>query len=258
MAFLDGVFNRTPAPAPIAPAPGMQPGNSATAPQNPDPSGAQPVQQNNAAAQVKPANSALDALQALMTPSPAVIAARAEAAKNTPVGVLPVVTQDQINQSLANADFLNTVPADIMQKATAGDPVAFAAVINAAVRAGVASNLQMSHTLVEQGVKAGTDRFGASLDSRFADIQRRNHTPENPALQHPMARQMVQNFAKQIANANPNLTPQESLQQAEQNFLEMNKEIAGHATAATVQDTQKNAAPEHNWLNYLDTPQAQA
>lgn len=261
MAFLNGIFGSpTPAPTPTPAAPAQQQQNSAAAPANaaPAPQNQQQAQpQGNAAAQQTPANSALDTLQQLITPSAEVLAARQAAAQNQPTGFLPTVAPDQISAALANTDFTSAIPAEQMSAALAGDPKALAAVINSAVRAGVAANVQMSHTLVEQGVRAGHDRLGSSLDSRFNEIQLRNHTPENPALQHPVAKAMVQGLARQIANANPKLTPQEANRQAEQSFLQMNQDISSAATAQTQQTQQKDVPKERDWLNYLETPQAQ-
>lgn len=253
MAFLDGIFNRAPAPAPVAPAAQATPvagppaGNSATNPQNPAPA-AGPAAPNNAAAQAQPSNTALDTLMNLMKPTPEAIAAQKAAAEAANAPILPAVTPEQIQQSLATADFTAAIPQEQMAAALGGDPKALSAVINAAVRAGVAANVQMSSTLVEQGVQAGTSRFNATVDSRFRELQLKNHTTENPALQHPLARTMVDTFARNIALANPRLSPAEVAKQAEQNFLAAIKEMNAPTPAQVAADTP----PEKDWLRYLD------
>lgn len=259
MAFLSGIFG-TPAATPTPAAPSAQQPNSATAPQNqpPAPGNQQQQQPNNAAAQAQPANSAMDTLMQLITPSPEVIAQRQKQQENQPQGFLPAVPQEQLSQTLNSLDFTQAIPQEQMAAALGGDAKALAAVINSAVRAGVGANLQMSHTLVEQGARAATDRWGSSLDSRFNELQLRNHTPQNPALQHPLAKSMVQSLSKQIANANPNLTPQEVAKQAEENFLLFTQEISGSANKAQESAKNANAPKERNWLDYLDTPEAGA
>ena len=253
MAFLSGIFGPAPTPAPAAAAAPVP--NSATNPANAAPAPAPGAPAPVAASTTTAANnSALDTLQQLITPKPEVVAARAEAAKNAPQGFLPAVTPEQVNSALASADFMGAVPADVIAKAVAGDIAAFSQAVNAAARAAVASSMQMSHTLAEQAATAATSRWGSSLDSRFNELQLRNHTPANPALQHPMAKAQVKMFATQIANANPNLTPQEVALQAETNFLQMVNEISGQATQVSQQANAPAAPPERDWMKYMETP----
>lgn len=250
MAFLNGIFGTpSPAPAPAAapvPSPAPAP-NSATNPANPAPNTGAPAP-NNAAAQPQPSNSAMDTLMKLMTPSAEVVAARAAAQENANKGIFPEVKPEQIQASLANADFTTGLQPEQVQKALGGDVTALMAILNTTARNAVASSMQLSQGLVEHGVKTGNDRFSASLDSRFRDLQLRNQNVVNPALNHPLAKGMVQSISSQIANANPRLSPAEVAQQAETLFLQFAKDL----TAPTPEQVAANKPPEKDWMRYID------
>lgn len=253
MAFLNGIFG-TPAPAPAAPTPPAAtpavagPPAGQTAATAPAPANGGPAPGNNAGAQPQPANSAMDALLKLMTPSAEVIAARQAEQTAAQAPILPTVTPEQINQSLANADFTTGIPQEVVAKALSGDAAALMQIMNVTARNAVAANLTMNQTLVEQGVRAGNDRLSAGLDSRFRELQLKNQTSTNPALNHPLAKSMLDTFSRNIAIANPRLTPTEVAQQAETNFLQMVKELG----APTAEQVQAAKPPERDWLRYLD------
>jgi hypothetical protein len=250
MAFLPGIFGPKEAPvaahaaAPVAAPPA---GNSATNPATQQPAG-QPAPGNNAAAQQQPANSNLDALMKLMTPTAEVIAARARQQEDMNKGIFPEIKPEQIQQSLSNADFTTGLQPEQIQKALAGDAQALMHIMNITARNAVASSMQISQGLVEQGVKTGNERFNSSLDSRFRDLQLRNQNTSNPALQHPLARGMIDSIKSQIANANPRLSPSEVAQQAETHFLQFAKDLA----APTPAQADANKPPEKDWLRYLE------
>jgi hypothetical protein len=249
MAFLPGIFGpREPAPAPPAPpAPNGQQPNSASAPINQQPPSNAPAP-NNAGAQTQPANSSMDTLLKLMTPSAEVTAARAAQQEAAGKPIFPEVKPEEIHAGLANADFTTGLQPDQVQKALGGDVAALMAILNVTARNAVASSMQLSQGMVEHGVKAGNERFSSSLDSRFRDLQLRNQTVENPALNHPLAKGMLQSISAQIANANPRLSPQEVAKQAETNFLQFAKDLAG----PTQTQAEANKPPEKDWLRYMD------
>jgi len=226
----------------------MQPGNSATNPANPDPSGGNQQQPGNAAAQPKPANSAMDTLMQLMTPSAEVIQQRQAAQEASQKTIFPEIKPEQIQASLANADFTTGLQPEQVQKALGGDVTALMAILNVTARNAVASSMQLSQGMVEHGVKTGNERFNSSLDSRFRELQLRNQNVENPALNHPLAKGILQSITAQIANANPRLSPSEVAKQAETNFLQFAKDLAAPPPGTP----DVNKPPEKDWLRYMD------
>jgi len=251
MAFLPGIFGPKPEPVitQLNPTPpGMPAGTSATNPANPAPAGGNPVAPNNAAAQQQPANSAMDTLMKLMTPSAEVVAQRTAQQEAANKGIFPEIKPEQIQASLANADFTTGLQPEQVQKALGGDVTALMAILNTTARNAVASSMQLSQGMVEHGVKTGNERFNSSLDSRFRELQLKNQNVENPALNHPLAKGILQSITAQIANANPRLSPSEVAKQAETNFLQFAKDLSAPTQAQAAADKP----PEKDWLRYME------
>jgi len=249
MAFLSGIFS-APAPSPAQPNQqgNQQPNNQQQPAPNQQQGQPNPEPPNNAAAQPKPANSSMDTLMQLMTPSKEVVEARNKQNEMQQQGIFPEVKPEQIQASLANADFTTGIAPELAQKALGGDVQSLMQLINTASRNAVASSMQLSQGLVEHGVKTGQERFSSTLDSRFRDLQLRNQNVENPALNHPLAKGMLQSIAAQIANANPKLSPSEVTKQAETHFLQFAKDLS----APTPAQESLNKPPEKDWLRYLE------
>jgi hypothetical protein len=249
MAFLPGIFGPREAPAPVPQPVVIVPaaGNSATNPANPAPNGG-PPDGNNAAGQANPANSSMDTLLKLMTPSADVVKANQDRLAAQNATIFPTIKPEEIQASLANADFTTGLQPEQVQKALGGDVTALMAILNTTARNAVTSSMQLSQGMVEHGVKTGNERFNSTLDSRFRELQLKNQNVENPALNHPLAKGILQSITAQIANANPRLSPSEVSQQAQTLFVQFAKDLSGPTPA------QAEAAkpPEKDWLRYMD------
>jgi hypothetical protein len=183
-----------------------------------------------------------------MTPSAEVIQQRQAAQEASQKTIFPEIKPEQIQASLANADFTTGLQPEQVQKALGGDVTALMAILNVTARNAVASSMQLSQGMVEHGVKTGNERFNSSLDSRFRELQLRNQNVENPALNHPLAKGILQSITAQIANANPRLSPSEVAKQAETNFLQFAKDLAAPPPGTP----DVNKPPEKDWLRYMD------
>lgn len=122
----------------------------------------------------------------------------------------------KIREAASQIDFLQAVPQELMQKAMSGnDPQSFMQVMNAVAQNALATALQVSTQTVEQaGSKIG-ERFNKALPNRFKDLQITSAQPTNPVLSHPAVQPMLNMVRNQIKMANPDATPQQVNQMAE-------------------------------------------
>jgi hypothetical protein len=228
MAFLSGIFNK-PAPAPVAPAPAAPaPTNSngsagpagaqIAAPANPMAHPANMTGQPAAPAAGGPTNP-LDAYANLFTPKP--VDPKAPKAPTMADPILGTLDPVAFRQQVSTANFASSIPPEQMQKALGGDVQAFTDVINAASREAFAAAAQLSHGLIEQGVRTGAERMNSGLDSRIRNFSIKSQNTSNEALTHPAVAPMLNAVKMQIASSNPNLSADQVQQQAEQYFSQM-------------------------------------
>jgi hypothetical protein len=88
-----------------------------------------------------------------------------------------------------------------------------------------------------------------SLDSRIRNFQIRTQNTSNEALAHPAVAPMLNAVKVQIAQSNPNLSPEAVQTQAEQYFSQM----ADVLVAPKQQAAQAAAAPKTGDFSYLLT-----
>lgn len=124
-------------------------------------------------------------------------------------------------QQVSTANFAASIPQETIQKAMGGDAQAFADAINVAAREAFAAAAQLSHGLVEQGSRTAAERVNGSLDSRIRNFQVRTQNTSNEALTHPAVAPMLNAVKMQIAQSNPQLSPDQVQQQAETYFTQM-------------------------------------
>ena len=253
MAFLPGIFGnkqQTPAPAPAPVTPAAAAGG-----------GAGPATQQQA-----PANQSADPAAMLNTPAtPAAggpqnpMDAFADMFKpkapnpNTPKQATladPILGQldpAAFKQQVSQANFAAAIPQETMQKAISGDPTAFAEAINTAAREAFAAAAQLSHGLVEHGARTAAERVNSSLDSRIRNFQIKSQNTSHEALAHPAVAPMLNAVKMQIAQSNPQLTPEAVQRQAEQYFTQM----ADVLVAPKQQAAAAAAKPSQNDFSYL-------
>lgn len=249
MAFLSGIFGGkpdTPAPAPAANQPSpAQPAKPAAAAEG---SGG-PITQQAAVPnqQVNP----LDGFMQMLTPTKEVIEAQQAQQQALSAPVFPGMNADALKATVGKTNFAANIPQDKLTAAMSGsDPAAFLEVLNLTAQNAAQAAMAVSHQMVETSQKTAMDRFGATFDSRLRDAQVRTHNPVNPALQHPLAKSMVESYTRQIASANPNLSADQAAKRAE----EMMISFADHLTGSKQQqEAANNPTPkgEKDWLQWF-------
>lgn len=224
MAFLSGIFNKPQQQQPAAPAtPVNSNGSAGPAAQQPAPAnpGANPQNMQNQQAPAPaggPVNP-LDSYANLFMPKPA-----NPNAPKTPTMADPILgamDPAAFRTQIANTNFAANVPQEQIAKALGGDQQAFMDVINAAAREAFAASAQLSHGLIEHGVRTGAERVNSGLDSRIRNFQLKSQNTSNEALSHPAVAPMLNAVKMQIASSNPTLAPDQVQQQAEQYFSQM-------------------------------------
>lgn len=259
MAFLPGIFGKAPAaPAAPAPAPAAPAQTAATAGGGAGPATQQQTPANPAAnpaampgAAGTPAaggpQNPLDSFVDMFKPRP--IDPKAPKTPTMADPILGPMDPAAFKQQVAQANFAAAIPQETMQKALAGDTAAFAEAINAAAREAFAASAQLSHGLVEHGARTAAERVNTSLDSRIRNFQIKTQNTSNEALAHPAVAPMLNAVKVQIAQSNPNLTPEAVQQQAEQYFTQM----ADVLVAPKQQAAQAAATPKTGDFSYLLT-----
>lgn len=259
MAFLPGIFGRAnvpaPAPAPVAPQPQAALNNnqpqpapapaSAAGPATKQPAvanpGADPAAMNN------PVPNPLDNFADIFKPKAA--DPNAPKAPTLADPYLGPMDPNTFRQQLANVNFASNIPQETVQKAMSGDAQAFSEAINAATREAFAAAAQLSHGLVEHGARTAAERLNGTLDSRIRNFQIKTQNTNHEALAHPAVAPMLNAVKMQIAQSNPQLTPEAVQQQAEQYFTQMADVLtAPKRAAAQAASTPK----ETDFSSYLN------
>lgn len=156
-------------------------------------------------------------------------------------------TSEAVNQLVGQQNFAGNIDPQEVQKALGGDTQAFMGVLNQVAASAASTAIQASKGMVEHGVKTGTERFGSSLDSRIRNFQLQNQNSQNPALQHPVGKALLSSVKKQIATANPKLSPEEVHQQSETLFMQFANMLV--QKPGEENDSQSNSEP--NWEAFL-------
>jgi hypothetical protein len=220
MGFLSGIFGQQPAQQQPAQPPQPVAGNQQS------PAAAQPTGSPPPSQQQQPANpNPMDAFMQLMTPK---AGEQQLQQRDQQTGLFPETDPAQLQQQIKSANFTAGLDQAQVQAALSGDQTAFMSVLNAVAQNAFSSSLQMSRGLVEMGVNTGSDRINSSLEQKFRDFMLKQQAPktDNPALQHPIGRNFHSAIARQIAAANPQMSPEQVAQQAEQQLLMFAQQLA--------------------------------
>lgn len=257
MAFLPGIFGRAnaPAPAPAAPQPQAalnnnqpQPAPAPTSAAGPATKqatmanpGADPASMNN------PVPNPLDNFADIFKPK--AVDPDAPKAPTLADPFLGPMDPAAFRQQLSTVNFASNIPPETVQKAMSGDAQAFSDAINAATREAFAAAAQLSHGLVEHGARTAAERVNGSLDSRIRNFQIKSQNTNHEALAHPAVAPMLNAVKMQIAQSNPQLTPEAVQQQAETYFTQMADVLtAPKRAAAQAASTPK----ETDFSSYLN------
>jgi len=253
MAFLPGIFGRAAAPTQPAPAPaapvtaaggGAGPATKQMEPANP---GANPANMNGAApAPIAggPANP-MDAWASMFQPKPA--DPNAQRAPTLQDPLLTPIDPAALQAHVAKTNFAANIDPAKVQAALSGDQQAFLDVINSTAQNAFLASTQMSHGLAEAGARTAAERLNGSLDGRIKQFQIKSQNPTNEALAHPAVAPMLGAVKSQIAMSNPNLTPEQVQQQAEQYFTQMAEVLV----APKQQAAAAASAPKQSDFSYL-------
>lgn len=258
MSFLAGIFNKpavpaAPATTPAAPAAATTPGGGAgpaskqAAPANPGAAPAAMLGQQAAPAVAGPENP-LDSFVDIFKPKP--VDPNVQKAPTLADPLLTPLDPAAFKQQVQQANFAAAIPQDTVQKAISGDPQAFAEAINIAAREAFSAAAQLSHGLAEHGARTAAERVTGSLDSRIRNFQIRSQNTNNEALNHPAVAPMLNAVKTQIAQSNPQLTPEQVQQQAETYFTQMADVLVAPKQQAAMQSQQAANAPA-NFSSYL-------
>lgn len=260
MAFLNGIFSKQ--PQQVNQQQGQPQGNQQNQQQpqqqnqptngngSGGPAGSQSGVQNSNYQPGGNASNPLDPFVQLMTPSREVIDQRTQQQQQQGQGLFgEQFNADNINKAVGGMNF--SADPELAQKALGGDSQALNQMLSQVMQQAVSTAMQASHAMVEHGVKTGNDRFNSSLDSRFRDLQLRGQTSQHQALQHPIGKSMLSTFAKQIAEANPRMAPQEVHAKAEEALITWADQLTSGKQQQGQEGNQKSQGTD--WAQYLDS-----
>jgi hypothetical protein len=257
MAFLPGIFGKAATQQPQQPSPANSNGSGGPASQQQQPANGQIAPQAQAAQQ-QPTQNAGGPQQGTASPldsftdffKPKQRDPNAQAAPTLRDPFLAPLDPAAFKQQVSSANFAAGIPQDTMTKAMSGDPTAFADAINHAAREAFSAAAQLSHGLAEQATRTGLERLDGSLDGRIKNYQLRTQNTTNEALNHPAVAPMLSAVKMQIAQSNPNLSPAEVQNQAEQYFDQMAGVLQGSKQAA--QQPANTGPRETDFSSYLN------
>jgi hypothetical protein len=152
-------------------------------------------------------------------------------------------------QQVQSANFAASIPPEMLQRAVAGDTQALMDAINHASREAFSAATTLSHGLSEHAAREAATRVDGMLDGRIRNSLIRGQNTSNEVLSKPAVAPIFNAVKAQIAQNNPQLSPEMVQQSAEQYFMEMSNEI----TAPQRQAVQANNAPKQSDFSYLLT-----
>jgi hypothetical protein len=248
MAFLNGIFNKTPdKPATPAPAPTGGPVSSQLAgPANP---GANPAAMgdNNPAPAGGPESPKLDRFAEMFKAKPVDPNAPRQLTMDDPL--LTPIDPAAFKAQVQSANFAAAIPQETIQKAMGGDAAAFAEAMNIAAREAFSAATTLSHGLAEHGARTAAERMNSSLDGRIRNSLIRGQNTTNETLTNPAVAPIFAAVKAQIAQNNPQLSPEVVQQTAEQYFTEMSSAMTAPQRQA---EATKNAPKVPNFAYLLD------
>lgn len=253
MAFLNGIFNKAPASAPApqgAPAAGGGAGPVSAQRENGQPAnpGANPANMQGTPGQAPaggPEAPKLDRFAEMFAPKQQDPNAPKTPGLNDPY--LTPIDPAAFKQQVQSANFAAAIPQEVLTKAMAGDPAAFAQAINFAAQEAFSAATTISHGLSEHSARTAAERVSGSLDGRIRNSLIKGQNTSNATLANPAVAPVFNAIKSQIAQNNPQLAPAEVQQQAEQYFSEMSDAM----TAPQRQAEQTKNTPKKPDFSYL-------
>lgn len=249
MAFLNGIFNKSPT-IPATPAPALTNGGPVASqkagPANPaaNPDG---MGNNNPAPAGGPEGPKLDRFADMFKAKAIDPNAPRQLTLDDPL--LTPIDPAAFKAQVQNANFAAAIPQETIQKAMGGDAAAFAEAMNIAAREAFSAATTLSHGLAEHGARTAAERMNSSLDGRIRNSLIRGQNTNNATLTNPAVAPIFNAVKAQIAQNNPQLSPEVVQQTAEQYFTEMSSAMTAPQRQA---DEAKNAPKVSNFAYLLD------
>lgn len=147
----------------------------------------------------------------------------------------PILNSDpaKIAEAAGKVDFLQQIPAELMQRVNSGnDPAALAELINAVAQKTLATAAQIGAVTVEQGLQRNNQRIEQALPGRIKQVQLDGVQVENPALAHEASQPMLRMVRAHIQQNNPNLSPEAVNKQAEAVLITHAQAVVGNVEDA--------------------------
>lgn len=202
-------------------------------------------QQQPGQQQPAPQNSPLDAFKEMWQTTPENQAQNADPFASPLFNMEPGKVDEAINQ----IDFVKQMDPALVQRAMSGqDPQAFMELINGTARKALATAVQLSTATAEQAGQKIGQRFNTALPARFKDLQIQSLAPTNPLLSNPAAAPMLDAVRQRLKVQNPDWTPAQISQKAEDYFSAFAQELQNSDPAKAAERKQQAAATqETDW-----------
>lgn len=174
--------------------------------------------------QQEPQNSPMDAFSNLWQNDPN------QQNQNADPWSSPLFNSDpqKILEAAQGQDFLRSAPPELMQKALGGDMQSMMDLIQHSTRQALGLSLQLQTATTEQAGKRIGERFNQSLPNKFKELTVRNQKPNNPALEHPAVKQMMESIRERITAKNPDKRPEEIQAMTEEYFGNFSQLFSGN------------------------------
>lgn len=149
----------------------------------------------------------------------------------------PYLTLDEgkLQQGLRQVDFTRGLNPELIQKAMSGDAASFMEVLNHTSRESFAQATRLQAATTESALHKQGDRVKEYLPDAMKKSNLASQPISNPALDNPAVQPLLQVLRGQIAQQNPNMSPQDIALRAESFFTSAAQAINMHDPAAKAQ-----------------------
>jgi hypothetical protein len=207
---------------------------------------AQPTAQNNPSAVPQGAEST-QALTSPLDPFKDVWSPAAAQAQSADPFAAPYLQLDEgkLAQGLQQVDFTRGMNPELLQKAMSGDAQAFMETLNHVSRATLQQSTRLQTATTESALRTHSERVKGFIPDAVRQSNLQSQPISNPALAHPSVEPMLRVLRGQIAQQNPNMTPQEVASRAENFFTSAAQAVNMHSpetaqrTAAAAKEDAK-------------------
>ena len=120
----------------------------------------------------------------------------------------------KLNEAISQADFARTIPPEIVQKALAGDPAAFAEAMNSVARTAFSHQTMATTKLIDQALQRRDKELEARVPGMIRNASIAENLADMPIFTHEATKPLMDSLQAQLAAKYPQASAAQIAEQA--------------------------------------------